>query len=217
MTATLYEILGVRPDADDAALGRAYRQRAKQCHPDRNPERGELFKQLADAYAVLSDPERRRRYDETGETDTTPEGALRREALKALGQILGAIIGNDLERMKDTTHRPLIEEIRKVLDRAIEEWEERADKLRQHRQAIIEVAERIEAAEGQENILASVARAPLEQLDAELSHVAEQLAIHKLAHTIAGEHTFRSAAPARPRENTASFSNCSWPREINNL
>lgn len=60
-----YEILGVRPDADAEALKRAYRTRARTCHPDHHPGEAtaEQFKAVQEAYEVLSDPQRRRRYD----------------------------------------------------------------------------------------------------------------------------------------------------------
>ena len=64
-----YEVLGVPKDADDAALKRAYRKLAKQYHPDANPGdevAAEKFKEASEAYSVLSDPEKRRQYDQFG-------------------------------------------------------------------------------------------------------------------------------------------------------
>ncbi len=64
-----YEVLGVGKDADDAALKKAYRVLAKKYHPDMNPgdkEAEKKFKEASEAYAVLSDPEKRRQYDQFG-------------------------------------------------------------------------------------------------------------------------------------------------------
>lgn len=64
-----YEVLGVGKDADEAALKKAYRQVAKKYHPDMNPgdaEAEKKFKEASEAYAVLSDPEKRRQYDQFG-------------------------------------------------------------------------------------------------------------------------------------------------------
>lgn len=64
-----YEVLGVSRDADDAAIKKAYRALAKKYHPDMNPgdqEAEKKFKEASEAYAVLSDSEKRRQYDQFG-------------------------------------------------------------------------------------------------------------------------------------------------------
>ena len=64
-----YEVLGVPKDADDAAIKKAYRQLAKKYHPDMNTGDKEAeikFKEASEAYAVLSDAEKRRQYDQFG-------------------------------------------------------------------------------------------------------------------------------------------------------
>lgn len=64
-----YEVLGVPKDADDAAIKKAYRQLAKKYHPDINPgdkEAEAKFKEASEAYAVLSDADKRRQYDQFG-------------------------------------------------------------------------------------------------------------------------------------------------------
>lgn len=64
-----YEVLGVAKDADAQTIKKAYRQKAIQYHPDKNPgdkEAEEKFKEAAEAYEVLSNPEKRQRYDRFG-------------------------------------------------------------------------------------------------------------------------------------------------------
>ncbi len=64
-----YEVLGIDKNADDAAIKKAYRVLAKKYHPDVNPgdENAEkMFKEASEAYAILSDPEKRRQYDQFG-------------------------------------------------------------------------------------------------------------------------------------------------------
>ncbi len=64
-----YEVLGVEKNADEAAIKKAYRVLAKKYHPDMNPgdaEAEKKFKEASEAYAVLSDPEKRRQYDQYG-------------------------------------------------------------------------------------------------------------------------------------------------------
>ena len=64
-----YEVLGVDKNADDGAIKKAYRVLAKKYHPDMNPgdvEAEKKFKEASEAYAVLSDPDKRRQYDQFG-------------------------------------------------------------------------------------------------------------------------------------------------------
>ena len=68
----LYQILDVARDASQAEIKRAYRRLACQYHPDANPgdkDAEEKFKKINAAYSVLSDPEKRVRYDRFGSAD----------------------------------------------------------------------------------------------------------------------------------------------------
>ena len=69
MPRDYYEILGVTSDASEKEIKKAYRKQAMKYHPDRNPDDPEAekkFKQAAEAYDVLSTPEKRERYDRYG-------------------------------------------------------------------------------------------------------------------------------------------------------
>ena len=61
-----YKVLGVSKDADEATIKKAYRKLARTWHPDQNkgnPEAEERFKEIGEAYTVLSNPEQRQQYD----------------------------------------------------------------------------------------------------------------------------------------------------------
>jgi len=70
MAKDYYEILGVPRDASQEEIRKAYRRLAMQYHPDKNPGRekwaNEKFKEINEAFSVLGDPEKRKRYDQFG-------------------------------------------------------------------------------------------------------------------------------------------------------
>ncbi len=91
-----YEVLGVRRDASTDEIKRAYRQAALKYHPDRNPgdaESEELFKTAAEAYAVLSDDEKRSLYDRFGEAGLKGRQQFNADAFSDFSDILGDLFG----------------------------------------------------------------------------------------------------------------------------
>ena len=72
-----YEVLGVSKDSDEATIKKAYRKTAMKYHPDRNPdnkEAEEKFKEAAEAYEILSDADKRARYDRYGHAGVNGQG-----------------------------------------------------------------------------------------------------------------------------------------------
>ena len=91
-----YEVLGVSKTATDAEIKKAFRQQAKKYHPDIHPgdkECEEKFKEAQEAYAVLSDPDKRRQYDQFGHAAF--DGSRRRSRWLCIssGMMMGIFLG----------------------------------------------------------------------------------------------------------------------------
>ena len=63
MPKTHYEVLGINNDADESEIRKAYRSLSLKYHPDRNPDAGDLFREINEANEILSDNEKRQQYD----------------------------------------------------------------------------------------------------------------------------------------------------------
>ncbi|XP_060078965.1 dnaJ homolog subfamily B member 9-like isoform X1 [Ylistrum balloti] len=74
--ADYYEVLGLKKGASDKQIKRAFRKLALKFHPDKNKEKGaeEKFREIAKAYEVLGDPEKKKKYDTYGHMDDQPFG-----------------------------------------------------------------------------------------------------------------------------------------------
>ena len=94
-----YEVLSVSRDCDDQTLKASYRKLALQYHPDRNPdnrEAEEKFKEAAEAYSVLSDPQKRAAYDRFGHqavNGAAGSAGFDESTFSDLGDILGDLFG----------------------------------------------------------------------------------------------------------------------------
>jgi molecular chaperone DnaJ len=96
-TRDYYEVLGVARDADDAMIKKAFRRLARELHPDVNtndPEAEDKFKEAAEAYEVLSDPDRRATYDRYGHEGLRSGGwAPNYESFGSVSDIFEAFFG----------------------------------------------------------------------------------------------------------------------------
>jgi molecular chaperone DnaJ len=112
--ATLYDTLGVKKGASQDEIKKAYRKLAAKYHPDKNPgdaSAEERFKEVQNAYDTLSDPEKRKAYDQFGSTNGRPGfdprdfnfgtgGNFRVEDLGDLGDLFGGLFNRGGTRVR---------------------------------------------------------------------------------------------------------------------
>lgn len=100
MTRDYYEVLGVARDAQEGQIKKAFRRLARELHPDQNqgdPETEERFKELAQAYEVLSDPDKRRTYDTYGHDGLRGSGGANANGFGSMSDIFSAFFGGGFE------------------------------------------------------------------------------------------------------------------------
>src|SRR5436190_4381093 len=96
MASDYYEILEVTRSSTDAEIKSAYRKIAMKFHPDRNPgdkSAEDRFKEAAEAYGVLSDPDKRRRYDAYGHAGVSGATGFDPSTFTDFSDILGDFFG----------------------------------------------------------------------------------------------------------------------------
>lgn len=118
---SLYDELGVKKDADAATIKRAHRKRVSETHPDVKGGDSEEFRKAQHAYMVLIDPERRKKYDDTGEEgeqgsrQRSPEQMEAEEANQILGALVTALINDPGVTDTLIDHTDLAKRIRDML------------------------------------------------------------------------------------------------------
>ncbi len=97
MARDYYEVLGASKTASQAEIKKSYRRQAMKFHPDRNPEGGEeaeaQFKEIQEAYSVLSDEQKRAAYDQFGHAGVDPSAGMGGGA-GGFGDIFGDMFGD---------------------------------------------------------------------------------------------------------------------------
>jgi molecular chaperone DnaJ len=99
---SLYESLGVSKNASQAEIKKAYRKLVREVHPDTNPGNEERFKEVQSAYDVLSDHDKRKRYDTMGQTNgrAAPGGTTFDFGDFDLGDIFGGMFGRGRQQQQ---------------------------------------------------------------------------------------------------------------------
>ena len=176
----LYDSLGVDKTASQEAIRAAYRKKAREHHPDKGGDVAK-FQEIQAAYDTLSDPERKARYDQTGETHQGP--TLESQALSYIAALLPKI----LDSVLDVSRLPLIDKLKEAANADIARMT--ADKQQGERI----VAKRREALKRlSPGILSAMIETEIGVIEAKIKSIDNQLASLALALKIISDHSYQS-------------------------
>lgn len=208
MAKSLYDVLGVARDASIEFIRAAYRKAAKQHHPDSGGD-PEKFSEIKVAHDVLSNPERRKRYDETGEVDASiisEQERVRLAAITFLAESFQSLLANENVDVATTDLRKL------MLGRVNGEVEDvalavkKAERLERRALASLKRFRREGSVE--DNIFASLANNFLENVRGQLASARRHGAVMDAALAILGEYeyTVDSKPNIDPRRQGMTYS-----------
>lgn len=180
----LYETLGVDRTASTADIRRAYRSRAKKAHPDAggNPDD---FRSLCVALAVLQDPDRREKYDRTGNADAEPD-TREAEALNRIAGALEAVVG----ALHDPAAHDLVAALKAQFHQAIAEGKRQRDQTTKKAEKWDKLMRRFTHKGEGDNMLASIAKGKAVEARRVVESCDIEIAKLERCIEILGEHGF---------------------------
>lgn len=184
---TPYEVLGVGSTATEHQIKTAYRLKAKETHPDTGAD-GTEFREVTQAYALLMDPERRKRFDETGEVDGRVEAlTIHQRMIQIIAGMFNEAIAFEKNQGKRIKNVDVIAGMRHNLAANL-------SGAREHLRALVdavadrkELLGRITRPDDGENVFAEIIKAMLVDLErnmreTKMSVTALEMAVEEMKH-----------------------------------
>jgi curved DNA-binding protein CbpA len=205
---TLYETLGLAPTATREQIRQAYRKLAQKHHPDRSTGDKAVFQAVQQAYDILMDPERRARYDQSGDVggqEVSDDEKLTAAAQQALMSLL-------LQVMEATHNISAVDLLAKCLEsvaRAQSVAQTDLRKVEAGQEKARKAAQRFQEKEGKENRMSLLGQTLAGQYDKPIADIKAIIARNDRMKLILQEHTYRVDVPDAP-ESAKGFTFSDW-------
>lgn len=184
-----YDALGVQPDADAQEIKRAYREKAGKTHPDKEGGDTEAFQQVQKAYALLSNPEKRARYDETGSTDDAPD--LETRAHQTLAKMFAAIV----DRIDSPERVDIVAQLEQAVHNSIKKVQADIDDAKDERKKWEQVKKRLRKKSAKSPVLLNVATQRLASIDQAMAAFEDGLRLGATMLAMLPEYEYEVDAP----------------------
>lgn len=198
----LYRTLGIRPNSSAETVKKAYRKKAMKYHPDRNPgdeAAAAEYHAVQLAFDVLSDPDRRARYDATGDESAAPTGSAESDVLNTLHPIVMAVLAELGSADPESVVKvDVVAEVAKRLDSQIKTVEQTAEEFERRRRTLAAAVGRITRGGAPDPLLDAALRNQLAQMDAAVRAIGEDLDKFVRVRNYLKECAYRTDGPAVP-------------------
>lgn len=203
-----YEVLGAAREATPDGLKRLYRDLTKRHHPDVGGDRAS-WDQLTLAYEILSDPDRRAFFDQTGRIDAPDPGQESQQAHELLAQHMASFadmfVRVNFDPRHDPRRQPIMELVGEYLRKEIAEAEQAIQTGRSHANFARDYIKRITRREGVGGVdrIVAILNAKLRHIEDQIIQVEGVVRVRKIALAALADYSFERdpAAPA----NDATF------------
>lgn len=170
----LYSILRIRSNASIASIRKAFHRRSKETHPDRNPgkDTSAEFQQVMQAWRVLSDPERKARYDATGEYEERPDNR-NATLIPILQAIFRHVAGERMKAGVDLAYTDLVDLMRSEIRQQLVKMSSQKREAGTAKAKLADISKRFGVASG-ENLLGSLAEADIAEVEKQIQQLDAQ-------------------------------------------
>jgi len=185
----LYKLLGIKKDASDTEIKKAYREKARECHPDfhkDDPEKTKLFMQVNQAFFILSNPETKKQYDETGfASEITDKKKAATSIL--LGLFFGVVETDVADKNVDIIKVMEVAIGKEIFDRAqnIKKLEKNSNKLKK-------VGDKVKRKDGnnRNNIFLNAINDQIRKANQVIADIRNSIELHELALKMLKDYDF---------------------------
>lgn len=182
---SMYEALGVAPDATTKEIKAAYRRLAQEYHPDRPDGDAAKFLPVQEAYDTLGNDKRRERYDRTGDASDMRFEDLVRDKLM---QLFNGMLVNEQDIAGDA-----VEQMMKMIQNGINGTQDNQHKVERSKARVMKRRDRIKSSEGNTNLYRQLADQQITQCDCEIERLGEEIDV--LNEVLAQMDTYEDIAP----------------------
>lgn len=187
---SLYDDLGVSPDASADEIKRAFRKKASDTHPDRKGGSTEKFQIVQVAYSILGDETKRKRYDQSGQTDEPPSTTL------LAMQTLSNLFVNTMQQADDPATSDLLGIVKHKIRDGLKKGEDTLLKQRRERNKLDKVITRLKRKKAGNDFILLAVKQTLQQLEAAMEQSQQGIDVGEEMLKLLEEYTYEFEEPA---------------------